>query len=213
MPEVSLREAERGIHIDLEGFVDQPPSVLGVLIESEFKQWVLDPALKEAAKAKNLPVTTFVTVIELLVDRAKKENRKIFAYSSHELTAIRKFTSSEAEVLPLYRDGRKIAKRWFNTTHYGEPLDGRSLKDFMKFLGDPAPTHFGHMKATKKLKYVRDMLAQRNTYDALTSTAKRHWTNLLKYNQWDCHALQKLMTKAAKAFPWNSSFTGGVLLK
>ena len=184
-----------GIYIDFEGFKDAIPAFTGILIEGEFLQIVHEPILESAAKAKKLPLLPFKRTIEWIVKKAKKEDRNIIAYSSHELAVASRFSTAGLEMSDFYKDARKIAKKWFNKYHYGESINGWGLKDFMEYLKDPMPSYFGHLKATKKLKYVIDMLPQKRSYDELTPAAKKHWTNLLKYNKWDCRAVYKLLSK------------------
>ena len=51
---ISSAEAERAIYIDFEGFQDKSPSLIGVLVENDFEQIVLDPELESAARAKSM---------------------------------------------------------------------------------------------------------------------------------------------------------------
>jgi len=188
-------QAKRGIYVDLEGFKDKVPSLIGILVENDFEQIVLDPDLEQAALAKNLQVKSFACAMQYIAELAKTEKRKVFAYSQHELNLALEYTSSGPTIKRKYKDGHKIAKRWFHREHYDEHIDNWGLKSFMEFLRQPLPGRFGHQKATYRLGYVRDMLARKGTYNDLTSTAQNHWTDLLDYNEWDCLALQKLMTR------------------
>ncbi len=45
------RAARDAIYIDFEGFQDQPPALLGILVGGEFEQVVFDRSLAEAARS------------------------------------------------------------------------------------------------------------------------------------------------------------------
>lgn len=53
---IAPRDAFRAIYIDLEGFTDEPPALLGLACEFEFQQVVLHEPLRPAASAKDLRV-------------------------------------------------------------------------------------------------------------------------------------------------------------
>ena len=190
---ITKQQVINGIYLDFEGFSDKKPSLTGMIIDNHFQQVVHERTLEQAASAKGLPLISFEKTISWIIDKAETQKRKVFAYSSHELNVVHAFTNHGNAFALHYKDGRKIAKRWFNRKHYGKTIGGWGLKDFMEFLCDPIPKYFGQSKATKTLKYIMEMLPKKNTYEELTPAAKKGWTNLLTYNKWDCHALQKLM--------------------
>ena len=188
-------QARRGIYIDFEGFKDKEPSLVGILVENDFKQIILDPDLEQAAQAKNLKTLSLECAIRHVGERAKNENRKIFAFSQHELKVALEYTSVGRSFSSRYKDVHKIAKRWFNKTHQARPLEDWGLKSFMKFLDIPLPKKLGNHNPTYKLREVKNMLINRKEYDLLTNVKKNHWTSLLAYNKWDCLSLQRLVNK------------------
>ena len=188
-------QARRGIYIDFEGFKDKKPSLIGILGENGFKQIILDPDLEQAAQAKNLETLSLECAIRYVGELAKNENRKIFAFSQHELRVALEYTSVGRSFSSRYKDVHKIAKRWFNKTRQGRPLEDWGLKSFMKVLGDRLPPNLGNHNPTYKLREVKNMLISRKEYDLLTNVKKNHWTSLLAYNKWDCRSLRTLVNK------------------
>ena len=132
-------EARDAIYIDFEGFKDREPSLIGIRVEENFEQVLLDPALSDAARAKGLKVQALKEVVKDLVDQADLESRRIIAFTQSEINKIEQYTGQGESLLPHYRDAHKIAKRWYNRNHHGEGIAGWSLKDFMAFLGNPQP--------------------------------------------------------------------------
>jgi hypothetical protein len=49
---ISLAEAERVIYIDFEGFVKEAPALIGIQVEDNFEQLVLDARFSGAAAYK-----------------------------------------------------------------------------------------------------------------------------------------------------------------
>ena len=74
-----MTDMTREIYIDFEGFMDKTPSLLGILVEDEFEQVVLDPSLRLAAIAKDLRISTLEAEVRSLVKRCEQEGRKIVA--------------------------------------------------------------------------------------------------------------------------------------
>ena len=194
----TYRQAERGIYLDFESFEEQAPNLMGILVESELTQVVLDAVLKSAAEAKQLRVSELGIEMENLVKRARDERRYIFAFTRHELDVVRKHTVIADDFASLYKDGHKIAKRWFNRFHRGEFIEGRRLADFMEFTGNKRPSYLGSQQAAQRLRHVRDMLIRRRAYDRLTPVGKAKWSKLLAHNALDCTGLRDLVLRATR---------------
>ena len=192
---ISLRDAERAIYIDCEGFQEQSPVLLGIQIHDATEQVVLDPVLEPVARARHHRMSSFVAEVSRLVELSQIEQRPIVAYSQHERNVILKFT--HMDIGDHYRDARMIANRWKNALHRGEPLGGKGLKAYLAFIGYERGSHLGNRKSTKRIREVRDMIARRGTYDALTPVKKAHWTNLLEHNRIDCDGMRELVIRAA----------------
>ena len=195
---ISQREAERAIYIDCEGFEDRSPSLLGVLVGEQLEQIVLDPGLAAVARARGHRLSSFEQEILALLDRCKKEGRRIVAYSQHERNLVLQYVNQDAG--EWYADARMIAKRWKNRFRRTEPLPARGLKDYLKLIEYPRGAHLGERKTTKRLKAVGDMVREKGSYEALTPVKKAMWTKLLEHNAIDCRGMQALVMRAARDF-------------
>lgn len=74
--------ARRAIYLDFEGFVKEPPSLLGVLIEGSFETLVFDPTLQPAAEAKGLRVTDGTAALRGILEWARLEDRIVCAFGN-----------------------------------------------------------------------------------------------------------------------------------
>jgi hypothetical protein len=201
-------EVQRAIYIDFEGFVKEAPSLLGISVDGAFKQVVLDAGLKAAAEFSGLEFLAGKAAISGLLRQAINEERRIVAFSSHEKAKAKEWYEIDLE--PVYADARMIAKRWLNALkqkhpdwEHTHPRFGKvdnTLKSFLELIDYPRSSHLGLRKSTKRIGDVRDMLANRNTFEDLTGVAKRKWTNLLSHNQIDVEGMRDLVGKASAGF-------------
>ncbi len=74
---------------------------------------------------------------------------------------------------------------------------GNRLVDFMPLLDQSIPSTHAAGKTTSRLRHVIAQLESRGSYAALTPTAKRKWTNLVKHNRRDCEWASLLLTTSA----------------
>lgn len=196
MKSLTKEQAERGIYIDFEGFKNEAPTVIGILIDDYFEQIIFDEKLRLAAEKKDLRVATLSDTVKYLINCCDDEGRKIIAYSNHELHKIFKY--ADIDISSYYKNARSIAKRWFNREHYEKKLPSWGLKDFLDFIGYNRPSHLGNQKSTSRIKHVKEMIEKRDAYDELTSTAKGKWTKLLHHNRIDCEGMKDLMLEVTK---------------
>lgn len=187
-------EATRGIYIDFEALSGHEPSLVGYSVYESLVQVVTDARLQSAADAKGLPVTPFGRLMSELHERAVTEDRRIVAFSQHELRVTEKWCG--IDLGDRYADGRKIGKRWFNRFEPCTRPTEWSLAEFEKCLGIERPPHFGYQKAAKRLRDTLTQLGRRFEYDLLTPVAKAKWTKLLDYNAVDVESLVRLVRRA-----------------
>src|SRR5438067_7680499 len=107
---LSEADLNRAIYIDFEGFMNNPPTLLGYCCEQKFVQIVFDPALQSAASAKGLSLGEGKTVVADLLKRAIDERRRIVAYSQFDKNI--SFDELGADLSPVYADARLIAVFW-----------------------------------------------------------------------------------------------------
>jgi hypothetical protein len=189
-------EALNGIYIDFEGFQSGPPALLGILVDDSFEQVVFDPELLSAALATGLRFAFLDDEGRSLIQLSQRHDHCIFAFTRRELGVFEEYTSVADQIRVVYRDSHKIAKRWFKRFHSEEELPDWSLLSFLQFIGCPPPRYLGIKKATKHLRAVRDQIASKGSFNAITGNARGHWTKLLKHNELDCTLMRELTLRA-----------------
>ena len=219
---IRLNDARTGIYIDFEGTMKDPPSMLGILHATddgdlEFDQPVFETELWPAARytpPKNEGYATrpanFVETIEQLRHTAMLENRKLFAFSSHEFSEIMEKVNDpstvrwwEENLVNVLQYAKKWAKKRhpdyvFKKTSY---RSGKySLDQFFDLIEYPVPTAFGPGNSAKRIRDVREALVKRDgDWSRLTRTQKAKWTKAMKHNWHDCEGTRQLMIKVASS--------------
>jgi hypothetical protein len=191
-------EAARAIYVDFEGFKDKPPSLVGILVDGDLRQVVLEPALFPAAVAKDCETGSIEAVARELRARCEAEGRTLVGYSEHELRLFKQYANVNFD--DVYRNALVIARRWWHGFHPGE-VRPRTLKSYLKAIGHEMPAFLGIGKATSRLKSVSGSLRRRGKYKALPKGIKKKWWNLLDYNEFDCRGTQMLVTVALRRQP------------
>ncbi|MFG0251656.1 MAG: hypothetical protein ACF8NJ_02140 [Phycisphaerales bacterium JB038] len=64
-------DAARAIYLDFEGFTNEAPALLGVLVDDSFETLVLDPVLRPAAEDRGLRVTDGEAALRGILERAR----------------------------------------------------------------------------------------------------------------------------------------------
>ncbi len=190
---LSESEAARAIYVDFEGFKDKPPSLVGIRVDGQLKQVVLEPELFPAAVAKECETGSIENVAHELRARCEAEGRVLVAYSEHELRLFKQYADENFD--DLYRNALVIARRWWHVFHQGE-VRPRTLKAYLKAIGEEMPASLGLGKATARLRSVAGSLGRKGKYRALTKGVKKKWWNLLAYNEHDCRGMQRLVCLA-----------------
>jgi hypothetical protein len=188
-------EAARAIYVDFEGFKDKPPSLVGILVDGQLRQVVLDPQLFSAAVAKNCETSSIEAVARELRARCQAEGRVLIGFSTHELEVFEEH--ARENFAHVYRNALTIAKWWWNAFHQGE-VRPRTLKAYLKAIGEDMPAYLGVGKATSRLKSVIGSVGRRGAYKAVPKGIKTKWRDLLDYNKLDCWGTQSLVTLAVR---------------
>ena len=77
--------------------------MIGILCENSFDSISSSIHLREpAARAKGLATKELELLSKEIVQRCRKENRKLVAYSQHELDCLRDYTSFGQEIKEVY---------------------------------------------------------------------------------------------------------------
>jgi hypothetical protein len=206
--------AQRAIYLDFEGTAVDSPSLLGVLVEDEFTQYVFEPDLEPAARAKAVDLggtCRFTTPEEAFRDlrrRIGQERRRVFAWSTREQVAIGELVSDPDDRTfwtATVENGIPVAAAWKRRHHrhvtFPKGPRGRSgrnvLSRYLDLIGYPVPSVHGPGNTAARIRFVRGALAKRGSYEALTPVQKAKWTNLLLHNRHDCAGLRALMEAVA----------------
>jgi len=204
-PLISVNDALNGIYIDFEGPRNDPPALLGLIIDGCLERVVLDRGLQLAAEYSGVRLSDLDKEYQRILDLALAENRKIIAFSHTERTIFKRFSNlSErlSDFESVYLDMLPISRQWTDHFYPDQSDLSHSLKDLSTFIGFPYPPNIGNQVASKRIRDVKDMLASRDSYHELTGTAKGNWTNLLKYNRFDCENLYLLTRRIASNYAY-----------
>lgn len=188
---ISKEEARRGIYIDFEGFQDKSPTLIGILVDGNFKQVVFDEMLKPAADEKGLTVIDANEYLPKLIQLAKNESRRIIAFSQYENNVFSHFFSLDLN--PYYCDVRFIAKRLKSKKYPSYPLKSRELKKYLEMIGFDRPPHLGERKSTKRIRDVMNGIEKKVDYQKLKPVQKAKWTKLLDHNETDVKGIEAIV--------------------
>ncbi|NDD98112.1 MAG: hypothetical protein EBZ93_11550, partial [Actinobacteria bacterium] len=209
---LSHREALRAIFIDFEGTEKDPASFLGYWCDGTWEVALLESGLEAAAhyphRLGSLHVSTSVEVCRRLQERAVREDRRIVAWSSRELTEILTIDDLTTDEKNWWEanlfNALPPAKAWARRTgteiptipgKRGKELNKWSLSGFRKATGYPdLAALFEPGTTASRIRYVRSQLAKRGEFTALTPVAKRKWVNVLTHNFHDCAGLAHVVS-------------------
>ena len=204
---ISKDDLRTAIYIDFEGFMEQPPTLIGLSCDRHFAQIVFDKTLSSAASEKHLSLQDAQNSVSDLLRRATREKRRIVAYSQFDKNLAREKLG--VDLSPVYADARLIATKWlrliksrnpnWRKTHPNWDID-RTLKNFLDLIGYNRPNHLGIEKTTSRIKHVKDQLIKRGSFHDLTPVAKAKWTKLLDHNRHDVLGMMKLVEMAHDGF-------------
>ena len=209
---ICIEEALRGIYIDFEGTAVDPPSFLGAIWlhgdTQNFIQYVLEKTLWPAARAKAAWCQQARwDDLKEIKELSEKEDRLIFAWSNHEANALQEYSPEGDWFSSNVINAIPIAKKWKKEFHPDvefkkdpkQPMLGKNRLDrYLKLIGYEVPASFGSGNSAGRIRYVRNMLNDRNgDYSKLTPVAKAKWTKALKHNWHDCDGMRELLIQIA----------------
>ncbi len=195
--EISPIQADKAIYIDFEGLMNEPPSLIGVMIDGEFSQHVFDPKLYLAAAHSNLDCCDASSFCNELVMRASDEKRRIVAFSSYEKTIFKKYYG--LDISPLYADARKIAKVLRPLILQASGEKPRDLKSYLNAIGYERGNYLGLKQTAPRIRAVSSMLEKRQDFENLTPTVKAKWTKVLQHNHIDVDGMSILVNLCSQA--------------
>ena len=149
---------------------------------------------------------SLATSINDLVLRANKQDRRIIAWSCHEMTKIAESELDQNLVEMFgeaFRDGKVTAKKWLSRCRADVVLTRdesggtHKLVKYMELTGYEPPESYEVGRTSLNIKRVRDGLAKRGSWDRLVATQRGAWSEVLVHNAVDVQALRHIVRHAA----------------
>lgn len=223
--QISAVEAQAAVYIDFEGPASGPPVLLGVAYatgrrinfdKTVLVHYLLDPAFQPLKSTCDVTALyryetrteSFRQTLNEVIRLACSRDRLIVSWSAHdlpELLAPGLDGSLAEEFARRYRDGQATAKQWQQAVrpevrfeeNAGSRLD--SLASYMTLidyeLTDPT---YGVDRTGTNLKFIREAIARRGSWDDLTERQQAEWVEVLGHNAHDCLATRAIVMRAAK---------------
>jgi hypothetical protein len=220
---LSLNEARRAYYVDFEGPSGGEPVLFGWLYAEGrdaspdrlvMRHDILDPDLASIAGEVEVSADweyrqdarSLATSINDLARRANAQDRRIVAWSRHEMTKV-----VESELDPdliemfgeSFRDGKATAKRWLRRCRPDEVLTrdesggAHKLTKYMGLTGYEAPVDYEVGRTALNIRRVRTGMEKRGSWDDLVETQRKAWREVLVHNAVDVQALMYIVKFAA----------------
>jgi hypothetical protein len=220
---LSLNEARRAYYVDFEGPSGGEPVLFGWLYAEGqdaspdrlvMRHDILDPDLASLAGEVEVSADweyrqnarSLATSINDLARRANKQDRRIVAWSRHEMTKV-----VESELDPdliemfgeSFRDGKATAKRWLAQCRpdvvltRDESGGAHKLTKYMDLTGYGAPANYEVGRTALNIRRVRTGMEKRGSWDDLVETQRKAWREVLVHNAVDVQALMYIVKFAA----------------
>ena len=218
---LTVSEAQRAIYIDFEGFKGKPPAFFGwvwaigkkasddhIACIHDIPDKALQPLVGEVELPpgavgiyEQRPFSVGQSINDL-ARRAKKQDRRIVSWSTHEMIKI-----AESELSPSllrmfehnYRDGKVTAKKWFKQLDLDTAKGTNTLVRYLEQARYPLPDTYGLGQTTKRLKSVLGGVQNKGSWSRLLPSQQKNWEDVLLHNFVDCHGLREITKTAANA--------------
>lgn len=209
---LTAAEAQQALYIDFEGVTNKPPVLLGTLHkggrgpEPFVFQVVVDPEFR----ATGTDERPFKDAIRVVVQRAEAGDRRIVAWSQHELDVVQQLLADEPELVDRfasrYANALGVAKRWANKLHAeAKPARGE-LGAYLSMIEYEVPPGGGPGHVGDTIRALRPTLAAGRP---LTPRQKARWTRLLKHNRYDCAGMKAICLLATREL--EAAACGGIV--
>ncbi len=220
---LSLNEARRAYYVDFEGPSGGEPVLFGWLYAEGrdaspdrlvMRHDVLDPDLASIAGEVEVSADweyrqdarSLATSINDLARRAKAQDRRIVAWSRHEMTKV-----VESELDPdliemfdeSFRDGKATAKRWLAQCRpdvvltRDESGGAHKLTKYMDLTGYEPPASYEVGRTALNIRRVRNGIEKRGSWEELVESQQEAWGDVLEHNAVDVQALMHIVKFAA----------------
>lgn len=193
-------EALRALYIDFEGEKGRVPALLGVHRRGQGDRPHVEQDLiigTFASADRDTATDALERSVRKLVQRAESGDRRIVAWSEHELMVIRRDLSEHPRLIDRFEkrfaNARVIARRWRNKCHDGTKPPTASLPDYLELLGYKVPDDAvgGDVGAT-----LRDIRKRFDQGKLPTPGQVERWERLIEHNRHDCIGMRKVCLTA-----------------
>lgn len=198
-------DALRALYIDFEGRKDQPPVLLGCTRrsrlgeEQQIWQAVTDLRFAPLAQGDDIEAMTLSDAVERILQRAERRDRRIVAWSEHELDIVRKYCPDKLERFEIrYVNARAVAVHWRNRCHGGRRPSTNTLADYLTLIGYVVPPAAGVGRAGETIRILTAALEKGRRVSELTPNQRRRWSDLREHNRHDCVGMRKVSLLAAR---------------
>lgn len=220
---LSFEEARRAYYVDFEGPSGGAPVLFGWLYAEGrdasadrlvMRHDILDPDLASIVGEVEVSADweyrqdarSLATSINDLARRANAQDRRIVAWSRHEMT---KVVDSELDqdLIEMFgesfRDGKATAKRWLAKCRpdvvltRDESCGAHKLTKYMDLTGYEAPANYEVGRTALNIRRVRTGMEKRGSWDDLVETQRKAWREVLVHNAVDVQALMHIVKFAS----------------
>ena len=169
--------------LDYEGFIGRRPSLAGLLLHGQFRQYTFEAVLEPLANDLNVEYVSWPDWVAYLMQLRAKGYLAV-GYSMHEAEVSPELGPAEE----WYRNAHRYLKR-----HVIWPEGRRPRKWDLQSLATHCgmtTVNYGTKQATQRLRYALQFATKYGTAKKFTPTAKAKWTKLLNYNRQDVFMLE-----------------------
>ena len=183
--------SELPIFIDFEGNLRNEQFLLGIGIDSQVKQVILDKRLNPLLDKKSYKLTysPLIETCEQLLKTCRERAVPLAGFTTHDLKVLQSTVGGSIDV--EYINLHQQVKKWINKNYYKSFRKFKNppvwdLENICSWMGHSPPKGYGKGVTTKRINDVIIGLDKKgNDYSRLTATQKRKATNLLKHNKFD----------------------------
>lgn len=195
---LSAAEARRALYIDFEGRKDKPPVLLGVQRRGQgARPFVHQVIVDGVFSPLGGPSQPLIDAIAGLVRRAERRDRRIVAWSEHELRVVRSLVDMDADLAARfearYANARRIAERWRNKLYGGDKPETGALAGYLALINYEMPAEAAGGQVGDTIESLRPTLERGS---AATDRQRERWRRLLEHNRFDCAGMRRLCLRA-----------------
>ena len=193
-------EALRALYVDFEGEKDRPPVLLGVHRRGRgARPFVQQDVLDEGFAGLAGSCLSLHDAVEKVVRRAEHGDRRIVAWTEHELRVVRTLRDEDPALVARFEarfvNARAVAERWRNKLYGGDKPEPGRLVDYLALVGWPVPGEAAGDDVSETIRALRPRLERGLSP---TRAQQERWDRLLEHNRHDCAGMRRVCISAAR---------------